>query len=450
DYGPLQGALNLAVTNTIGAFLTLGGIALLYAQTGALNMAEIGQSLTTHPAGNHFLLLAFLFVVAGFLVKAAAVPFHFWLADAHAVAPTPVCILFSGVMVELGLYATARVYWMVFASALGPSHAVRMLLLTIGVLTAVVGAVECPGQRHLKRLLAFSTISHMGIMFCGIAMLDGDGMAGTAMYLLGHGLIKGSLFACAGILLHRFEEVDEHDLHGVGRDMPYTGILVAIGALGLAGLPPFGNFFGTAMIEDAAREHYPWMPWLIIFASAMTAGAVLRLAARVFLGWGERMPTADTGSESLPPERESGSESDHTPALMWCAAAALLLFSLLVCTPTPFRESIVKHVERFQQPTEFAATVLKGESMPSVTPHHVPALPPVCHALIAVVLAVLLTARALWPHRPSWVFGEISRFTLRIAREPLRGLHSGRVGDYVAWFIFGIAAYGGLLLLVRP
>ena len=334
DYGPLQGALNLAITNTIGAFLTLGGIGFLYAQTGALNMAEIGRSLAAHPPGNTFLLLAFLFVVAGFLVKAAAVPFHFWLADAHAVAPTPVCMLFSGVMVELGLYAITRVYWTVFSTALGPCSAVRDLLLTVGVLTSIVGAMQCTCQRHLKRLLAFSTISHMGIMFCGIALLTAQGITGTGLYVLGHGLLKGGLFACAGILLHRFKKVDEYALQGVGRSMPYTGILVGIGALGLAGLPPFGNFFGGSIIEEAARDRYPWLPWVFVFASAMTAAAVLRLGARVFLGWGEPQPASDEG-EQLPPEEESGSGDNHTPACMWGAAAALLLMSMLIGIPTP-------------------------------------------------------------------------------------------------------------------
>ena len=110
---PLLGSLNFAVSNTVGAFLSLTGIAILYAFTGSLNMADVARSLAQHHPGTLYLSIAFLLVIAGFLVKAAAFPFHFWLADAHAVAPTPVCILFSGVMVELGIYAIARVYWTV-------------------------------------------------------------------------------------------------------------------------------------------------------------------------------------------------------------------------------------------------------------------------------------------------------------------------------------------------
>src|SRR5207302_9358664 len=98
----LQGAINFAVVNSIGAFFLLFGIGLLYARTGALNLAQIGRSLAgERPDG--LVLVSFLLVTAGFLVKAGVVPFHFWLADAYAVAPAPVCALYSGVMSDLGL-----------------------------------------------------------------------------------------------------------------------------------------------------------------------------------------------------------------------------------------------------------------------------------------------------------------------------------------------------------
>src|SRR5215210_3147918 len=114
EEGPLQGALNFAVTNSIGAFLILTGIALLYGRTGALNMAQIGEALAGEPADG-LVVVSFTLMAVGFFVKAAVVPFHFWLADAYSVAPTPVCLLLSAAMSELGLYALARVYWTVFS-----------------------------------------------------------------------------------------------------------------------------------------------------------------------------------------------------------------------------------------------------------------------------------------------------------------------------------------------
>src|SRR6202041_601067 len=159
ERGPLQGALNFAITNSVGAYLSLTGIALIYGRTGALNMAQISRYVSGHPADG-LVVIAFLFIITGLLVKAAIVPFHFWLADAHAVAPPPVCVLFSGVMVELGLYGIARVYWSMFGQALGNRAAITDAFLVLGVITAIVGALFCFRERHVKRLLAFSTVSH--------------------------------------------------------------------------------------------------------------------------------------------------------------------------------------------------------------------------------------------------------------------------------------------------
>src|SRR4051812_20960669 len=115
---PLEGALTFAVTNSVGAIVLLFGIGLVYGATGALNLAQIGRALGA--SGSSVLVcVAFAFIASGLLVKAAAVPFHFWTADAYGVAPTPVLILLAGVFSELGLYGLARVYWAAFQPALG-------------------------------------------------------------------------------------------------------------------------------------------------------------------------------------------------------------------------------------------------------------------------------------------------------------------------------------------
>ncbi len=282
----VEGALNFAITNSIGAFLTLWGIALLYGRTGALNFAQLQRTLAAMPSDG-IVLPAFVLIACGFLIKAAVVPFHFWLGDAHAVAPTPVCVLFSGVMVELGVFGVFRVYWTVFEPVLKQDEPrIRLVFLGIGLATALLGAVMCFWQRHIKRLLAFSTISHIGIIVAGCGTLTAGGLAGASLYVVGHALVKGSLFMSAGMLLQRFGSLDEIELRGQGREWQWIGIIVAFGALGLAGFPPFGTYQGKALIEKAAQSvGAGWLQWVFMLASALTSAAVLRGAGRIFLGW---------------------------------------------------------------------------------------------------------------------------------------------------------------------
>ena len=114
-------------------------------------MAQVGEALARGPTDG-LVIVALTLILGGFFVKAAVVPFHFWLADAHAVAPSPVCVLFSGVMIELGLYGAFRVYWTVFQPNLGDYEtSVRLVLISFGAATALLGAVMCYTQRHIKR-----------------------------------------------------------------------------------------------------------------------------------------------------------------------------------------------------------------------------------------------------------------------------------------------------------
>jgi len=220
ESGPLQGALTYTIIESVGALLIVLGIALLYARTSALNLAQIGRTLAGHPPDT-LVIAAFVLLTAGFFVKAAVVPFHFWLPDVETVAPNPVCAIFSGALVALGVYGVARVYWTVFAGTFA-THLMdtRAILVAVSALTALLGALMCPLQHNLKRLLAFSTVSHVGIFMMGVALLTPLGLGGAATYILTHGPVKAALFLCGGILARRFDSYDEGQLRGRGRDMP--------------------------------------------------------------------------------------------------------------------------------------------------------------------------------------------------------------------------------------
>ncbi|MBZ6474268.1 complex I subunit 5 family protein [Streptomyces griseocarneus] len=465
---PVQGALAFGFVNSLGGYATLMGIALLYARTGELGMAQIGRRLDAAPGHDALVAAAFVLVVTGLLVKAAAVPFHFWLPDAHAVAPTPVCLVLSGVMVETGVYGVARVHATVFGGPGGiPADGTRRVLVVLGVVSALTGAVMCWQQRHIKRLLAFSTVGHTGLFLVGVGLLTPEGLSGTCLYVLGHAGAKAALFACTGILLARLGSVDERELHGRGRDIRGIGLLFALGGLALAGLPPFGTGLGKAVVEEQAA----WLPALFGLVSALTGGAALRVAARVFLGAGERghdeRETAGggekepetaggeeepetVGGEGEPetaggeeePETAGGEEEPETghrirlpPPPMVSVAVALLAGALAVGTVPALAEATAAASFAFLDHAGYAAAVLDGRATGGQPGHGGEwwTWSGAVLGLLSAALAVVLAAAAVVGLVPS-----------RGWSAPLRRLHSGHIGDYVAWTMAGI----GLLSLL--
>ncbi|MEU9633661.1 complex I subunit 5 family protein [Streptomyces tendae] len=425
----VQGALAFAVVNSLGAYALLMGIGLLYARTGELALAEIGGALDAHGPPDALVLAGFVLVLTGLLVKAAAVPFQFWLPDAHAVAPTPVCMLLSGVMVELGVFGVWRVYDTVFSGPGGlPAADAEGVLTVLGALTAVLGAVMCWYQRHIKRLLAYSTIAHTGLFLLGIGTLTPEGDDGVALYVVGHAGVKAALFACAGILLDRYGSVDEHVLHGRARPLRGVGVLVVVGALGLAGLPPFGTALGKSVAEEAVGGP---LTVLYVLASAVTAAAVLRVAARVFLGLG---PTPeDAGGEGTADAYETtgtGEEPEtrqrlgRVPDTMTVVPALLLAGALAAGAVPAFGNAVAR-----------AMSEATSAGLVHTSVHWTPL--GVGLGLLSTVLAVALAALAVGRPgllaAPGWAL-------------PLRRLQSGHIGDYVAWLLVGTTVLGALAL----
>jgi multicomponent Na+:H+ antiporter subunit D len=439
EQSPLQGSFNFAVVNTIGAFLVVFGIALLYGRTGALNLAAIGDRLTNDGRHDGLVIAAFALITCGFLVKAAMVPFHFWLADAHATAPAPACVLFSGVMVEIGVYAVARIYWTVFDGVLGQfDHPIRDVLLGVGAVTAIVGAVMCGMQRHIKRLLAYSTIAHAGCFLIGVALLSPDALAGSAMYILAHGLAKGALFLVAGVLLITRGSVDELLLFGAGRRLRAAAVIWFVAAVALASPPFLGTFTGHALIEDAASvEGYWWVPIVLAVATIGSTAAIVRAGLRIFFAVGD----ADDPLLSEQPKESPPPQESPELMLMYGVTALLAVGGLLVGAWTGLAEQAMEGAHTFTDHLSYLHVVLDHRAPEPPPPGEwVTTTPSVAWALVTVIGSFALGyASTIRDRLPESVTGALTR-----ALAPLRAVHSGQVGDYVAWLTFGVAVIGGL------
>jgi multicomponent Na+:H+ antiporter subunit D len=443
----IEGALNFAITNSIGAFLTLWGIAMLYGRTGALNFAQLQRALAAMPTDG-IILPAFVLITCGFLIKAAVVPFHFWLGDAHAVAPTPVCVLFSGVMVELGVFGVFRVYWMIFEPALKQDESkIRLVFLLLGVATTILGAIMCFWQRHIKRLLAFSTISHIGIIVAGCGTLTPAGLAGASLYVIGHALVKGSLFMSAGMLLQQFGSVDEIELRDRGREWPWIGIIFAIAGLGLAGFPPFGTYQGKALIEEGVQSvGQSWSQWVFILASALTSAAVLRGAGRIFLGWG-RIETEEQKSPTEREKKETEEKADKLPLMMIVTPTVMAILPILFGACFFFIPCTEAAAEQFMQSAKYSATVLDGTPMGLIAATKSVSISPdsIILAFSTGLLAVLIALGDLFGDRLPPALARGFGSTIDLLLSPLRALHSGDFRDYVAWLAMGVTLFGGAM-----
>jgi multicomponent Na+:H+ antiporter subunit D len=473
---PLQGAINFAVTNSLGGMSVLMGVGFLYARTGSLNLAQIGQVLTGRPADG-LIVVAFALLTGGFLVKAAVVPFHFWLPDAYGSAPIPVCVLFAGVMSELGLFGVMRVWDTVFSGVDGGSGPqMRALLLGFGILTAVVGAVMALAQIHLKRMLAFVTMSHLGIYLIGAGLLTPLGLAGASLLVIGDGLAKSALFLGVGVVQHQRASVSETKLRGAGRGLAVTGVTITLGALVLADLPPYVSSVGhTLLVKAAEQAGLPWIEIVIAVCVILSSGAVLRAAGRIWLGWGsgeisrpetgtaddpgeeaeDRSDTADaegklgadetTGAGGGQGDRGRSGRLRRVPLTMVLPPLALLAIGLGLGLTAGIEVHAAAAAAAFSDRAGYAAAVLPthGGSVPLGATVVVPASPAASAGDVLTdlgqVLAALCVAGIALDRRAVAL-----RRALAAGTGWLRRLHTGRVGDQVTWLVAGLALLAAL------
>ncbi|HEX4155835.1 MAG TPA: complex I subunit 5 family protein [Acidobacteriaceae bacterium] len=444
---PLQGSFNFAITNSVAGFVVLTGIALLYSATGALNMAQIGLSLGTRH--DPLVLFAWTLLTCGFLVKAAIVPFHLWLPDAHAVAPTPVCVLFSGLMVELGLYAVARIHYAIFAGCFASHHgALHMILYSFAAATVLLGGVMCYAEHHLKRMLAFSTICHSGLMLATLAAGGPLALAAMLAYLLAHGLVKGGLFFLSGVLLHNRRSITEPELFAAGRKLPWAGTLGALwilGGIGLAAAPPLALLLGEAGAEHAAElTHLHGLSLLFIFGGGMTAAAVLRVGMHTFFGWGGGVISDRAAEIGELPETKPENRKIHPYHII--APAFCILFAIAIAFLPGWLHVLRDAAAAMANQPAYLHTTYTGQNVPLTQPSWREAIPGAAgRGLLALGLGTLLALSSVFRNRLPRPLraGAFMEHGFR----PLRAMQSGHPGDYVLWITVGLALFGSAAMI---
>jgi len=262
-----------------GSILFLLSVAVVYAATGTVNLAELSLRLGELEPGLRDTIGLMLLVV--FSIKAAAVPLHPWLPDSYPSAPSPVTAVFAGLLTKVGVYAIIRTQTLLFGdSATGP-------LLVLAVLTMIVGMLGALVQTDLNRILSFVLVGHIGFMLFGLAVFTVAGVAGAIFYTVHHILAQAALFLVSGLIERRTGTVSLDELGGVAKLSPLLGVLFAVPAMSLAGIPPFSGFLAKVSLLVAAPGQGVAVlvgAVVVVVASLLTVRAMGIVWTRAFWG----------------------------------------------------------------------------------------------------------------------------------------------------------------------
>ncbi len=420
----LEATFKVVVLTSMAGFAVFLGGTILYRVTGALNLGQLHDALARglHPA----VLLALGLLVIGFITKAGLVPVHGWLPDAHTAAPGAVSALFSGLMVNLGVVTVVRVVLLTFPSS-SDGHGVLPVLLVMGVVSAVAGAALALGQDDLKRVLAWDTVSQMGIVIVGFATSSAVGEVGATYHLISHAIFKSLLFLCAGSIVHTTGLTRLSQMGGLFRHRTLAALGFCIGGWAIAGLPPLTGYASLGLIHEAARSTSPVVFGGLLLAQVLTVAALGRAAYLAFFR-----------------RRESQYESLEKPRPGMIVAVAVLGSAALAFGAVPglvLRKLVNPAASALAFPDRWAAAVLSGAGT-------LPKLPitfeyfsagELALAVGPVVVGVALGWWATrWSAEPDGQPGPI---------RALRRLHTGSVNDYAVFGLFGVAAVCLTLLL---
>jgi multicomponent Na+:H+ antiporter subunit D len=329
----VEAALKYFVLSTLGAILVLFAIGIYYGQYNALNIAMIAQRMQYTMLDK----IALVLLIAALAMKCGAVPMHFWTPDAYSMAPSSVTA-FLVVASQASLYGLFRVVFTFYNVTLN-CVTVGWIIIILGILSMVVGVTMAIPQKDVKRLMAYHAISQTGYMLLGVgvglavlgnaALSSAFGfmaMEGGIFHIFNHAMYKGLLFLTAGAIFYRIGTRDLNKMGGLGHNMKYTMVFFVIGALAIAGIPPFNGFASKLMIYESVYLFNPLLAIIAMVVSILTLASFVKVFHAIFMG--PKLPEyADVKEAPLP--MLSG---------MGILAAIVILFGLF---PQPVVDMIV-------------------------------------------------------------------------------------------------------------
>ncbi len=279
-------AMKFLIFTLLGSAFMLVGILVLYFSAGTFDMTVLARSDLTN------LLIptqmVFLFFFLAFAIKLPAWPLHSWLPDAHTDAPTAGSVMLAGVLIKMGGYGLIRVGVAMFPQA---ARDYSWLIVAMGVIGIIYGAIVTLKQSDLKLLVAFSSISHMGLVLLGVgsvgtvaAKITPVGLNGAAMQMFTHGTIISLLFLLVGLISEKAHTRYIPDLGGLASRMPFVAAVFMLAGLASLGLPTLSGFVSEILVFLGAFVVWGWPTAIAVFGIVLTAGYILWMIQRVLFG----------------------------------------------------------------------------------------------------------------------------------------------------------------------
>jgi multicomponent Na+:H+ antiporter subunit D len=283
----VRSGMTYVVISLIASALFVTAIALLYAATGTVNMADLAGKIADLPPSVRSAFAVLLLMVFG--IKAALFPLFFWLPDSYPIAPSPVTAVFAGLLTKVGVYAIVRTQTLLFPPDTRPAA----LILTLAGLTMVIGILGAIAQGDVKRILSFNIVSHIGYMIMGLGLFSVAGLAAAVFYTVHHIVAKTTLFLTGGLIEHVGGSSALNRLGGMVRTAPVVAVLFLVPALSLAGIPPLSGFVPKFALVDAglAADEYAIVV-VSLLVSLLTLFSLVKIWAGVFWNPAEEEPDA--------------------------------------------------------------------------------------------------------------------------------------------------------------